>query len=233
MSISEQESSRVEGHVVDLDRLAARAIASTPALDPAQARVAVGLYRLLAEGEPVSTHALAERLGLAPEEVAATVALLPAVFRDGDGRVIGFWGLAIPEMSPTHRLEVEGRTFYAWCAADTLFLPRVIGKTARVDSTFPTSGDPISLVVSPDRIESVSVEGAALSFVRSEGRQIDDAIISTFCHQILFFPSEEEGRRWAHSRDDVVILPIEVGFELTRRWTDAVFGAPIRGDRQR
>jgi len=38
-----------------------------------------------------------------------------------------------------HALQFDGRTLYAWCAWDTLFLPELLGRPARVTSTDPVS----------------------------------------------------------------------------------------------
>ncbi|MGH2739313.1 MAG: organomercurial lyase [Actinomycetota bacterium] len=210
---------------IDIGDLAAEIVDLTPTLDAGQARVAVALYRLLARGEPVPDGRLAEHLGVPVEEVSATLNALPAVHRDDGKRVVAFWGLSLGETP--HRLEVEGQTVYAWCAGDSLFLPRSLGRSARVASAAPDTREPISLVVHPDGVESISPERAVLSFRLPNGKKFDDNIISNFCHHILFFPSEEGGRRWAEGREDIVILTILEGFELTRRWVDGVFGAAI------
>jgi hypothetical protein len=70
-------------------------------------------------------------------------------------------------------------------------------------------------VVRPDRVENVSPEGAVLSFVRLEGKQFDDNVISNLCHYNYFFPSDEEGNRWAEGQPtDMLILSVDVK-ELT------------------
>ncbi len=38
-----------------------------------------------------------------------------------------YWGLAIAETK--HRLEVDGRALYTWCAWDSLFLPEILQRT--------------------------------------------------------------------------------------------------------
>src|SRR2546422_6561781 len=53
------------------------------------------------------------------------------VYPDDEGRVLGFGGLAAAPMH--HRLEVDGRTLWTWCAWDSLFIPEILGKRARVD----------------------------------------------------------------------------------------------------
>ena len=180
-----------------VERQAARARVMLPRLEESQARIALELFRTLAEGQPVSHEQLAERLTVPEVEISATLAALPAVFYNDDGWIVAFWGLGLGKSR--HRVEVDGRTVYAWCFPDTLFYPRILGKTARIESTSP-SGERISLVLRPEGIESVAPEGAALTFVRLEGKQFDDNVISNFCHYNYFFPSEEEARRWAEEQ---------------------------------
>ena len=62
--------------------------------------------------------------------------------RDEEGRVFGFRRLTLKPTS--HVLEVDGRTLYAWCAVDTLFLPERLGRPARIRSNSPQSGETIS-----------------------------------------------------------------------------------------
>jgi alkylmercury lyase len=209
-----------------LERQAARARVLIPALEKSQARIAVGLFRMLAEGKPVAPDRLAERLDLTEEQVAEAVAGLPAVFSNEDGRIISFWGLSLQETR--HRIRVDGRSVFAWCFADSLFFPRILGKTVRVESTSPTTGEPGSLVVRPDGVESVSPAGAVLSFVSLEGKQFDNNVIRNVCHYNFFFASEDEGRRWAARQGkDILILTIEEGFDLMGRIVVFLYGKAV------
>jgi alkylmercury lyase len=69
------------------------------------------------------------------------------------GRVLGFAGLAATALH--HRFELDGRALSAWCAWDSLFLPEILGRPARVSSVDPESGEIVRLVVTPERIVSV------------------------------------------------------------------------------
>jgi len=93
---------------VDLDGLTVAAAGSGPELDLMSQQVAVALYRALGKGHPVSVAALAGRFRLGETEVAETLRGWPGgVSRDDAGDVIGFWGLASPEMA--HGYSVGGR----------------------------------------------------------------------------------------------------------------------------
>ncbi|MGH7253764.1 MAG: organomercurial lyase, partial [Nitrospiraceae bacterium] len=101
-------------------------------------RVSVQIYRLLAEGRPVSVKEIAAALDLPEDYVTTILKGWPGVFYDDEERIIGYWGLALPEM--THRFTIDGRTLYTWCAWDGLFIPELIKKTAHVESPCPVTG---------------------------------------------------------------------------------------------
>ena len=141
----------------------------------------------------------------------------PGVFRDEEGRVVGFRGLAQPETP--HRFEVNGARLHAWCAWDTLFLPALIGKTARVSSQCPVTGETISLTVAPDGVEALSPEGAVVSMLMpADGFDAD--VIQSFCHHVHFFASREAGEQWIGERegDDAFLLTVDEAFHLGELW---------------
>lgn len=209
------------------DRLAALAgelLQALPPLEEKEQRVALALFRLLAEGEPVPLERIAESVGLPVERVDALLASWPGVYRDSEGSVIGFWGLSLGETP--HRVEIGGRTLYGWCAWDTLFLPVILGKEGRVESPCATTGETVSVTVGPGGIGDVLPDGAVLSFLRPNGKFDHDVILS-FCHYVLFFRSEEAGREWTAAHPNTFLLSIAEGFELGRRTWEAKFAAAL------
>lgn len=214
---------------VDLDALARDTLALAPSLEEGDAEIAVVLYRLLAEGRPVAVSEVALRLGRDPVSVVRTVDGWPGVYRGEGDRIVGFWGLALTDT--THRLEVDGRTLHAWCAFDTLFLPRILDREAVVTSHDGETGEPVRLRVSPDGATTAEPGSVVLSFLRStDASTFAGDVISNFCHHILFFTSAERGRRWMGERDDVVLLSLDEGVELAGRWVDSLFGEAVVPD---
>jgi len=209
----------------DLEELASELVAAMPGLEEKEQRVAVELYRLLAEGVPVSRERLAGRAGLPPARVAELLERWPGVYTDEEGRVVGFWGLAQPTMPP-HRFEVEGRELSTWCAWDALFLPVILGKAARVESTCATTGEVVRLSVGPGGIEESSPPGVVLSFLRRK-EKFDADVILDFCHHVLFFASPEAGREWTSKHEGAFLLSVEEGFELGRLVVERQFGAVL------
>ncbi len=195
-----------------------------PDLSATDQIIALGLYRLLAEGEPVSSDRLAQHLDLSTNLVTEVLNSWPAVYFDDEKSVIGFWGLALQEMP--HRFKVNGRQLYTWCAWDSLFIPELLGKTAEVESTCPTSGEIISLTVSPTRVENFSPDNAVVSFL-SPTTSFDMNVIAGFCHYVLFFSSEANGNKWIANHKDTFLLTLNEAHEIGRLTNKATFGAAL------
>lgn len=191
-----------------------------------EGRVAVALYRTLVEGDPVTRGAIATRTGLPEERVAGILDAWPAVFRDKEGRVIGFWGLAISKMG--HRFHVEGsKPIYAWCAIDPFLIVPVLGKSARVESKDPVTGEPVTMTITPDGVRDVSPPTAVLSFLVPQG-ELGHDVIQTFCHYVLNFATEESGKQWTAEHEGTLLLTPEEGFEIGRRAWRALREAATR-----
>ena len=135
---------------IDLAALADRFVACFPKLNAEERKIFVALYRLLALGEPVPPLHIALRAGAAVQQVNALPDAVPAVYRE-DGKVIGFWGLALRELSK-HCFQTGGRTLYTWCAWDALFIPMILGQTAEVESEDARTGTTIRLTVAPGSV---------------------------------------------------------------------------------
>jgi alkylmercury lyase len=155
---------------------------------------------------------------------------MAGVFFDELGRVIGFWGLTVAELAPTHRLEVNGRSLFAWCAWDTLFLPGLLSAPAHVTSTCPTTGETISLDVTPERVVTSSHGGAVVSFLLPE-RGFDADVLQAFCHFVHFFASPAAGEAWSARHPGTFLLSLDDAFELGRLVNGLNFPDTIGGRR--
>jgi alkylmercury lyase len=184
-------------------------------------RAAVTLYRELAKGQAVDAARLGRALGVPAAEARALLArdsIRPLVHADDQGRVLGFGGLAVAPMH--HRFEVDGRTLWTWCAWDSLFIPQILGKPARVTSPDPGNGELIRLRVSPDRIESAGPEDAVVSFLLPDAQDFYTSaanLIAKFCHFVFFFPSRSSGERWVAKHPGTFLYPLDEAFELAKR----------------
>ncbi|HEV2027688.1 MAG TPA: organomercurial lyase [Candidatus Dormibacteraeota bacterium] len=228
MKTRDKRESREEASV---DEVAEAIKAAMPALDKTDQRIATAVHRLMSRGEPVDPAAIANAVGsVSVDLVNERLSSWPGVFRDDNGRVVGFWGHAVEKLDPEYRLIADGRTTYAWCALDTLFIPGIIGRAVRVEATDPISGVPVSLVVDRDGAREINPPGALVSMVIPDGPFGYD-VIESFCHKVLFFASEATGARWIAQHEDTTLLPVEQAFEVGRVLTERV--APdqtARGD---
>lgn len=200
----------------DLTSLASAVAKAAPDFDEEQQRVALSVYRRLAEGSPAPNHEIAERAHVSPQRVRELLGSWPGVFLDGGDRVVGFWGLTIQRLAPTHRFVAEGRELFGWCAWDTLFLPEILGKTVEVDSVCPTTGERVTAVVSPSQIVETSHPDAVVSFLVPD-RDFDADVIQSFCHFVHLFATPEAGRSWMEEHPGTFLLSLEDAFELGRR----------------
>ncbi len=120
------------------------------------------IVRGIAAHGAVSPESLGARLGLEPTRIRDLLAGLATMGMemDADGNVVG---AALTSTPTPHAVQLGERALFAWCALDTLFIPRLAGERADIESTCPVSGDPIRLRVSPDGACDYTPSGAVLS----------------------------------------------------------------------
>ena len=198
-----------------LETLAETVARAEPYFDEPSRRVALATYRRLAQGTPAPAEEVAESAGETMGLVERLLGWWPGVFRDDRGDVVGFWGLTIGKLVPTHAIEVQGRRLFAWCAWDTLFLPGILGAEARVESACPVTEETISLLVRPDGVAETSHPQAVVSFL-VPSTAFDADVIQSFCHFVHFFASREAGEAWSAEHPGTFLLSLEDAFELGR-----------------
>jgi alkylmercury lyase len=206
--------------VTTVQQLSEAIAAATIDIDGQGRRIGIAVYNLLAQGDPVTPAEIAAHAREPEPVVVATLKAWPGVFWDGQSRVVGFWGLAIPEMD--HRFQAEnGKPMYAWCALDPFLIVPVIRRPARVESNDPVTSELITMTVTPQGIKDLSPATAVVSFL-APNKPFDFDVIESFCHYVLNFASRESAERWASARDGIVLLPaaeaFEVGLRAWRKW---------------
>ena len=213
-----------------LDSLATAVAKAVPDSDEEGQRIAIAVYRRLAEGSPAPAPDVAERAGASVRKVEELLARWPGVFLDTRGRVVGFWGLTIHRLSPTHRLDADGQELFAWCAWDTLFLPGILDRKLAVQSMCPATKETITLVVSPSEIVEASHPRGVVSFLLPD-RDFDADVIQSFCHFVHFFASEEAGETWTAQHPGTFLLSLQDAFELGRRVNQINFPFELEAQR--
>ncbi len=172
---------------------------------------------LLARGKPASPEEIAAASGKSPEEVRAALDRFPSAEWDEQGRVVGL-GLTL-RLTP-HRLELEGRTLFAWCALDALLFPVLLGRPASIESPCRGTGDPVHIEVTPAGIKTVEPPSAVVSIVVARDlanfRRVS-------CNNTHFFSSPEAASRWLEKHPEATILPVEDAFRLGRLLAEGLF----------
>jgi alkylmercury lyase len=194
-----------------------------PSIADEDRRIGLTGVRMLADGHAVEVERLAHAVGRPETEVADRLSRLFAVYFDDRRRLIGMWGLFLIETP--HQLLLDGRRLYAGCAGDALFLPFVLDRSARVESTDPTNGTPVALTVSPAGVGEISPSGAATSLMIPEREDVgSDDPRGSVCSNHHFFVSMEAAAAWTAKRESVMALSLEDGFAISRWWAARLFG---------
>jgi alkylmercury lyase len=168
--------------------------------------------RLLSAGEPVALERLATAAGRSVKDVEAELTAQTSTERDDHGRLVG---LALTLRPTTHRVTVDGRTLFAWCATDTLILPVILGRPVLVESTCPQTGQGIRIELTPQGVEGVDPPAAVMSAVRPRGQLAD--VRSPTCAHGHFFSSIAATAAWTDAHPDGHIQPVEEAFRLDRQ----------------
>jgi alkylmercury lyase len=191
-----------------------------PSFSLEEQRTAVTLYRELAKGDPVDEAHLAARL--------RQDSIKRLIYADDQGRVIGFGGLAAALMH--HRFEVEGREPSTWCALDSLFIPEILGRPARVASPDPENEETVRLIVTPERIVSIEPQEAVISFIWPDAQVFATSaadVMAKFCHFIFFFGSRPSGERWVDKNPGTFLYSLDDAFVLAKRLNANNFGSEL------
>ena len=171
------------------------------------------LVRLLAHGHPVTRERLATVLQVTAEQVAEVLAGLADLEVDPSGNVVG-WGLTF--ISTPHRFQVNGHTFYTWCALDALTYPALLQLTACVESSCPVSGAPVTLSVTPTSVHDLAPASAIVSLVIPKHGSSCNGDRSSFCNRSLFFRSRRDALIWQASSPRARLLSVADAYQVGR-----------------
>lgn len=184
-------------------------------LNSKEQKVSLKIYELLSQGLPVSMQKLTHAVNLPGNEVNDIINAWPGVFKNNEGDLIGYWGLALTEM--THQIQINDNTLYNWCAWDSLFIPPLLDKTAEITSICPVTQKKIKLKVSREGVDYIP-SSAVMSFVKPQsGIKFDENVIVNFCHKIYFFSSESAAHKWEAENPETSIISIEEAFGLGQK----------------
>ena len=168
--------------------------------------------RLLSDGEPVALDRLAAAIGWAGEDVEAALEQQTSAERDRQGRLVG---LTLTLRPTPHRVTIDGRTLYAWCASDTLMFTVMLGRPTLVESTCPQTGQPIRIELTPAAVLGLDPPAAVMTAVRPTGRLAD--VRATTCSHGHFFSSAAAATDWTREHPDGYVHPVAEAFRLDRQ----------------
>ena len=204
----------VQGEL-ELDELAQVFIDAFPVMDATEQQLALKLYNLLAEGKAVSSDRLAESVQMPLSDTQTILESWPGIFHNDEDGIVGFWGLTISKTD--HRLKLDLNIVYTWCAWDTLFIPKLLNRTVQVTSLCAPTGEEITLIVSPNCVESTSSDDPMVSFLIPGERALKENITASFCHYVHFFPSRAAGEQWAVQYPGAFLLSVEDAFVVGKK----------------
>ncbi len=196
-------------------------------LDAQTQRMVVTMFRLLAKGQPVSPARFADALQIPVEVVRKIVDTVPAgaLDRDDDGNVVAFSGLTLKETD--HRMEIDGKVLYGWCAFDTLFLSALLGKSAEITSKEPVSGETIQFKFGPGGYEGSSE--VVMSLLDAPPEEMRNNVRAAFCHNVHFFANTDSAARYAQDHADLAVVPISDAVALAGLWNERIYGDALDG----
>ena len=174
----------------------------------------LGLYRLVAEGAPVTCERLSDRFGIDRDSVQGVLdSVASSRFQyDEAGAIIAFAGLS--QVPTPHRFEFAGHELFTWCAFDALFLPELLEGPARVSSLCPVTHAEIRLTVTQEGLEDVQPSGAVMTFVMPESRSHCADLRGAFCNHVNFLASRQAGEIWLKRNAGAAVLPLGDAFEF-------------------
>ena len=180
-------------------------------------------FRLLLEsGRPVDANDLAGFTGRDQDQIAQAVDRLDQagrIRRNGAGLLVGACGLSV--VPDRHRIEIEDRTFWTWCAYDILGILGALKAAGRGLSHSPSTGHPIEVLFRNGRPEPTNVvlfrpdDSVAASCTN---------IYEEWCPNSNLFEDETAAYRWRAERQiEGQVLTLARASELaTKEWASVV-----------
>src|SRR5438309_151383 len=186
--------------------------------------------QLLASGFPVEVDSLASSMACPLGIVVSTLDELDRagrIRRDGRGRVIGSAGLNV--VPDRHRIELDGRTFWTWCAYDILGIFGASVATGTAFSRSPATGRAIQVRFYDGRPQ---IEGAVLFRPSDSYAECCTNIYEEWCPNSNLFEDQKSAESWSTRRGlKGRILSLEGASELaTGEWLPLFREAPLRLD---
>lgn len=186
-----------------------------------------GFRQLLASGAPAGADGLASSMGCPLDKLAGALVELDRAGRirlDEAGRVVGSAGLSV--IPDRHRIELDGRVFWTWCAYDILGIFGATKSTGTAWSRSPATGAAIELQFSAGQPTPASV----VLFRPSDSYAAScTSVYEEWCPNSNLFENIEAAEVWAAShRLEGRVLSLEEASELaTMEWLPLFSGGDL------
>lgn len=172
------------------------------------------VFRLLAEGKPVTAARIAGVVGAAPGAVEKALELARAG-RDANEQVVELSGLTL---NPTmHRLQIGDKVLFGCCALLAQLAALLVKETVRIDSVDPVSRRVVRLDVGPQGVGGIDPPEAMASFVVTDAASIAQDVGSAFCRHVNYFVSYDAAVEFAGASRQRYVLTIAELHEGARR----------------
>jgi alkylmercury lyase len=137
-------------------------------------------------------------------------------------------GLSVIDVGD-HRIHVDGRSLWARCAFDALFLPELLGERARVTSRCPTRRwrDLPRGHARRGRRPRPARDGGLLT---PEERFASD-VVQSFCDVVYFFASAKATTAWTRRHPGTFALSVADAYRLGQLANHASLGAGLDAPR--
>lgn len=161
---------------------------------------AAAFRRLLARGAELDPVELATELSrpvVAINDRLREFSRRGCIRLDNQGRVIGSAGLSV--VPDRHRIVLDGRQFWTWCAFDVVGIFGALGATGTAYSTSPTSGAALEVAFHGGQPEARQVV-----LFRPDERLREDCcsnVYEEWCPNSNFFEDADSAWRWAREND--------------------------------
>jgi Alkylmercury lyase len=183
---------------------------------------------LLRGGAPLEPSELAVELGCTQEDLQRRIAELDRkgqIRLDAAGRVVGAAGLSVAP--DRHRIVLEGRQFWTWCAFDAVGIFGALEAGGRAYSASPATGAGLEVVFKGGRPVGTDL----VLFLPQEGPgSCCSNAYEEWCPNSNFFEDAAVALRWTAKRGLIgTVLGIAEATELgARSWGPVVHGRDAR-----
>jgi alkylmercury lyase len=154
--------------------------------------------QLLASGSPVEVDSLASSAACSFAELVAVLDELDVagrIRRDDTGRVVGSSGLSV--IPDRHRIELDGRKFWTWCAYDILGIFGAYRASGTAFSPSPATGETIQVRFRDGRPK---VGGVVLFRPSDSYAACCTNLYEEWCPNSNLFENRNSAESWSTSR---------------------------------